>query len=149
METRPLRERLVHHVRRLLAPPPTSREELRRLLDGAGAGAVVIDTREARDFEAGHVPGAINLPNDGQFPVGVLRAVPDKERRVVLYSMNRGCPVAYSAARKMELLGYVNVSVYEDGHDGWQSASKRNESPAGAPSRDNAMSPPAAATDSC
>jgi hydroxyacylglutathione hydrolase len=51
-----------------LAPLPTlSPEEVERLAFGAGAEAIVLDTRPSNDFFAGHVPGSVHIALSGQY----------------------------------------------------------------------------------
>lgn len=72
-----------------------SPEELKHMLD-AGEDVQVVDIRPAREFRAGHIPGAENVPFD-EF----ARAVEDREwgDRVVV-----ACPVGQSSRRACRLL---------------------------------------------
>jgi hydroxyacylglutathione hydrolase len=57
-------ERVVslNRARTASAPPPPADLELSALLDEIAAGARVVDGRAPDAFDAGHLPGAINLP---------------------------------------------------------------------------------------
>ncbi len=76
---------------------------------------VVVDLRAAREFQGGHLPGAISVP------------LPELDRRfaeiptspmVVLYCR---CPLeeAATAYAFLEAKGYLNHVVLQDGLDGW------------------------------
>ena len=47
--------------------PEPERLDLEQLKEKLNAGAIVIDTRSAADFAAGHIPGTINIPEDNSF----------------------------------------------------------------------------------
>ena len=76
---------------------------------------VVVDLREAREFRAGHLPGAISVP------------IAELDRRyaeippspmVVLYCR---CPLdeAATAYAFLETKGYLNHVVLQEGYEGW------------------------------
>lgn len=80
------------------------------------SGALLVDVREVSEYEAGHIPGAINVP---------LRTVTDNldkipsDRQVFVY-----CKSGYRAgltASSLRMLGYDNVLVYPPGWNGWTS----------------------------
>jgi glyoxylase-like metal-dependent hydrolase (beta-lactamase superfamily II)/rhodanese-related sulfurtransferase len=47
--------------------PPLAGLTAEQVLDRQRAGAVVLDTRPAMQFGAGHIPGAVNIPLGGQY----------------------------------------------------------------------------------
>lgn len=49
-----------------------------------GAAGVIIDVREAHEFERGHLPGAVHL-SKGVLERDIEALVPDVQQRVVLY----------------------------------------------------------------
>lgn len=63
-------------ARDLLDIAPPAQLDLDRVLDEQAAGAVVIDTRTAADFAAGHLAGSINVGLDGRFAEYVGTVVP-------------------------------------------------------------------------
>ncbi|MBO4384925.1 MAG: rhodanese-like domain-containing protein [Clostridia bacterium] len=73
-------------------------------------GHIVLDVRRQDEFEAGHIPGAVCLPNEdiGTEPPAEL---PDLDQIILIYcrSGNR----SKQAARKLFDMGYTNV--YEFG----------------------------------
>jgi rhodanese-related sulfurtransferase len=85
--------------------------------------AVFVDARLIRDFEAGHVPGAINLPVDGspedhlQALGGVARGTP-----IVVYCQSAQCGFARRVASELVAAGYLDVRLFEGG---WRTWTKR------------------------
>lgn len=81
------------------------------------SGALLVDVREISEYEAGHIPGAINIP---------LRTVSDNldmiptDRQVFVY-----CKSGYRAGMtgsSLRMLGYDNVLIYPPGWNGWTEA---------------------------
>ena len=64
--------------------------------------AILIDVREANEFHAGHIPGAINVPLSGIEMISI-----PKYRQVFVYCL-RGTR-SRQAARKMKKMGYTKV----------------------------------------
>ncbi len=69
-------------------------------------GYIMLDVRRVDEFEAGHIPGAVNLPNEeiGNEEIAIL---PDKEQTIYIYcrSGNR----SKQAANKLNALGYKSI----------------------------------------
>lgn len=84
-------------------------------------GAVVIDVREPHEYEAGHVPGAINIPR-GMLEIKVPEheATKDAATPIRVYCGSGG-RAALSADRLQEL-GYTDVASIEGGFKGWCDA---------------------------
>ena len=85
--------------------------------------AALIDVREPEEFQAGHLPGAMNIPR------GVLEfrlsAMPELEARdlpLLIYCKTSGR--AALAARSLQEMGYLQVQSLAGGFDGWQAAGK-------------------------
>ena len=68
--------------------------------------ALILDVRTAEEFASGHIPGALNLPNEsiGSQDIPLL---PDKDQTILVYcrSGNR----SKQASRKLADLGYTRV----------------------------------------
>ena len=98
------------------------REELKRMLQEDDS-VVLIEVLGPKAFKGYHLPGAVNVPLDEDFAGAVREVVPDKDRPVVVYSMNSGCQASPKAARIMTgQLGYKNVFDYESGKEDWRAA---------------------------
>ena len=81
---------------------------------------LVVDARpKGRKYDAGHVPGAISLP-DSQFDklAGVLPV--DKSTALVFYCGGFKCKLSDNSARKAMAMGYTNVMTYQAGYPAWK-----------------------------
>jgi len=67
---------------------------------------IILDVRRADEFASGHIPGAINVPNEsiGEKPIPEL---PDKSQLILVYcrSGNR----SKQASAKLAAMGYTNI----------------------------------------
>jgi rhodanese-related sulfurtransferase len=84
-------------------------------------GAVLVDARSAREYAAGHVPGAISLPRDSapeQYAAFAQRFGPD--RPVVVYGGHRGDVNAFLTARKLlREYGFQATRFTNEGYQEW------------------------------
>ena len=69
-------------------------------------GAVVCDIRSPQEYNEGHLPGAILLPEYDIFR-NALKIFPNKQQEIILYCGTGSR--SYSALRKLQRLGYTNV----------------------------------------
>ena len=86
-------------------------------LIGAGTAPVIVDVRTRREYEAGHVPGALHVP----FYTLLVRQddIPGPRERVVVVYCEHG-PRAGVARFALRLSGFTDVR-YLDGHmSGWK-----------------------------
>ena len=101
------------------APPMTWAEAKTMLAD-----IVLVDARAKSDYEAGHIPGAISLPEastpeefqsfKSHYPVG---------RKIVVYCSSTSCPVSKRVADKlMAEHGYTSVWFMAGGYQEWQNS---------------------------
>ena len=110
-------DQLINHfltVKDSLEPLP--REEL---LSRVKQGLVtIIDVRPSSEYNAGHVPGAINMPLDqldnklGDF---------DSDREIIAYCRGPHCVLAFDAVEKLRKQGF-KASRLEDGFPEWKIA---------------------------
>lgn len=83
----------------------------------------IIDVREADEYAAGHLPGAVNLPRGLlEFRLSATPALEKRDLNVVLYCKTSGR--AALAANTMHSMGYLNVVSIDGGYDAWLSAGK-------------------------
>ena len=79
---------------------------------------VLIDVREASEYAAGYIEGAINVPLRSL--TSNMEALPAQDAEVVLYgSIGHRAALAMVA---MQLAGYGNVRSFTGGPAGWESA---------------------------
>ncbi|MDX5401442.1 MAG: rhodanese-like domain-containing protein [Rhodobacterales bacterium] len=76
--------------------------------------AVIVDTRDAAQFAAGHIPGAVNI--EWRAVPGRLDELP-QTGMVILYC-NTGT-LSAQAAFAARLLGRENVLMLQTGYEGW------------------------------
>lgn len=95
---------------------PLSREELlRRAKDGL---VTVLDVRPADEFQAGHLPGAMNIPLAG---LGKrLKELP-KDQEVIAYCRGAYCILSFEAVAHLRRKGY-KARRLEDGFPEWKAA---------------------------
>lgn len=79
--------------------------DLKSLADSHPEALQIVDVRDAEEFAAGHIPGAINCPLDiFASASGIL----DKQKKVVVYCNSGGR--SYGAYRKLMKLGYKDIA---------------------------------------
>ena len=80
-------------------------EEAKTIFETEG-DYIILDVRRADEFESGHIPNAVNVPNEiiGDTEIEEL---PDKEQLIYVYcrSGNR----SKQAAEKLVQMGYTNI----------------------------------------
>ena len=69
-------------------------------------GYIILDVRRPDEFAAGHIPNAINVPNES---IGTteIPELPDKDQLIMVYC--RSGRRSKEAAEKLVKLGYTNV----------------------------------------
>ena len=100
------------------------REELKKLLD-SGEKFFLVDVLPEEHFNEEHIKGAINVPYDSL--VQKARELFKKDDKIVLYCGSPTCNASMLAAKKLEALGYTNVSKYEGGLTSWKEAGYETE----------------------
>ncbi len=85
--------------------------------------AVLIDVREADEFAAGHLAGAILMPRGLlEFKLSAAPTLAARDLKVVLYCKTSGR--AALAAQSMQAMGYLNVQSIAGGFDAWVAEGK-------------------------
>jgi rhodanese-related sulfurtransferase len=92
--------------------------------DAALAAAdVLIDVREADEFAAGHLQGAVHIPRGLlEFKLSAMPALQARDLNVVLYCKTSGRAALSAVA--MQSMGYLNVTSLAGGYDAWVAAGK-------------------------
>ncbi len=67
---------------------------------------IILDVRTAQEYASGHIPGAVNIPNE-TIASEAIQQLPDKEQLILVYcrSGNR----SKQASEKLVNLGYTNI----------------------------------------
>jgi rhodanese-related sulfurtransferase/uncharacterized membrane protein/predicted DsbA family dithiol-disulfide isomerase len=101
--------------------------ETRQLLEAAPK-PLVVDVRPPKEYAAGRIPGAINMPADNF--VQEMSKLP-KDKTIVLYEGGQSsggdvCAASRAAGRVLLENGFSfeKVKVYQDGLAGWQKAGR-------------------------
>lgn len=72
----------------------------------------LVDTRSKEEFNKGHINGAINMPEDGDFKPAPLPL--ELDTQIIFYG-----PDCHDYISKTKGLGYKNLYIYEAGVEGW------------------------------
>lgn len=87
------------------------------------AADLLLDVREADEFQTGHIPGAINIPRGVlEFKLSNDPALCARELNIVLYCKTSGR--AALAACSLQAMGYRQVQSLAGGFDAWSAAGK-------------------------
>src|SRR5918992_1225700 len=93
-------------------------------------GAVLIDTRELQEWNAGHLEGATLVP-PAQVGERIEQVAPDKTKPVVVYCAAGARSMR--AALQMAAMGYQNVSSVAGGIGVWKQEGRPVELPSETP----------------
>ena len=69
-------------------------------------GYIILDVRRPDEFAAGHIPNAINVPNE-TIDTAEIPELPDKDQLVMVYC--RSGRRSKEASEKLVKLGYTNI----------------------------------------
>ncbi len=80
--------------------------------------ALILDVREAAEFQLGHLPQAINVPRGVlEFKVGNHPQLQDSSLPILIYCKNGGRSTL--AAYTLKQMGFSQVEMLSEGFDGW------------------------------
>jgi len=85
-------------------------------------GALFIDVRSDKDWNAGRIPDAVHLELKKVFSEETLGAEAGKGDPVVFYCNGENCLRSSDAAKKAVSWGYTNVYYFRDGFPAWKAA---------------------------
>ena len=84
---------------------------------------VLVDVREADEFAAGHMPGAVHISRGMlEFRFSGMPVLQARDLKIVLYCKTSGR--AALAAAALHEMGYLNVQSIAGGFDAWAAAGK-------------------------
>ncbi len=92
---------------------------------------LLLDLRGERDFDRGHIPGAVSLPVDRldrDLEATVAEYWPGADRArtpVVFYCYGPGCTRSRNGANLAAHHGFLKLEWFRDGVDGWKEAGER------------------------
>jgi len=97
---------------------------LTALLDG-NDDVLLVNTLNAGSFEKTRIPGAVNIPLDGEdFVARVEEEAGGKDQPVVVYCASQECNSSEKAAEKLENAGFTAVTDFAGGFKAWQQGSE-------------------------
>ena len=70
------------------------------------SGYIILDARRPDEYAEGHIPGAINIPNES-IGTAEIPELPDKSQLILVYC--RSGRRSKEASEKLVSLGYTNV----------------------------------------
>jgi rhodanese-related sulfurtransferase len=92
------------------------------------AADVLLDVREPDEFQAGHIPGALNIARGVlEFQLSNHPQLCDRDLNIVLYCKTSGR--AALAACALHAMGYLKVQSLAGGFDAWVAAGKAQATP--------------------
>jgi rhodanese-related sulfurtransferase len=99
--------------------------DVRKEMDKWNLGSKVlpVDSRGYADYQAGHLPGAINLGLTGvSGNQGDVNERLAKYSALIVYGNDPGTASARALAKKMMSTGYSNVKYFPEGLAAWEGA---------------------------
>jgi len=97
-----------------------------QLEERLGGSVLVVDVREAGEFEQGAIPGAVFIPR-GILEGGIDRMAIGPDTEIVLYCADGHRSVLAAAA--LEAMGYANVWSLDGGFTRWKTEGRHREVP--------------------
>ena len=87
------------------------------------AADLLVDVREADEYQNGHLAGAINIPRGLlEFKFSNDEALTPRDLNIVVYCKNSGR--AALSAQSLAQMGYLHVTSITGGIEAWQAAGK-------------------------
>lgn len=88
-----------------------------------------VDARAQHEFAASRIPGAVHLSPD-MFAMGApaTALALDRSLPIVVYCTGGQCESSLLVAIRLREMGYGQLSVYEDGFEGWTKAGQAVDS---------------------
>lgn len=84
--------------------------------------ALVVEVLDRPYYRKFHLPGAVNVPVDGDFEAGIRAHAPDLDRPIVVYCLDQACDASRRASARLLAMGYTRVYDYEGGKMDWKAA---------------------------
>ncbi len=96
-----------------------SMEEVQQRISRKDTGLVMLDVRAREAFQAGHLPGAINIPR-GELELRADRELPDPTARILTYCQVG--KISTLSAQSLRTLGYSRTVALDGGIEAWTLA---------------------------
>ena len=92
--------------------------EAKKLFDD---GAIFLDVRSNRDWEAGRIPGSKHLELKKVYNQESLAEIANPQQKLVIYCNSTGCSRSSKASAKAVGWNYKNIYYYRLGFPDWQT----------------------------
>lgn len=96
-----------------------SAADAKALFDG---GALFVDVRSDKDWNAGRIPGALHLELKSAFSEQALAAEADKNEAIVIYCNGESCLRSSKASELAVGWGFTKIQYFREGYPAWKSA---------------------------
>ena len=83
-------------------------EEAKKLMDSE-EGCIILDVRTRKEYDQGHIPGAVLIPNT-EIEAKAADLLPDKDQLILVYC--RSGRRSKLAAQSLADLGYTNIREF-------------------------------------
>lgn len=95
-------------------------------------GTVLVDARSHEEYSLGHIPGALNIPED-DFAASFAKVQPslEKARTIIVYCSGGSCSTSEIVAQMLRDKGGLPADklwIYSDGFPGWMRGKNKIES---------------------
>lgn len=116
--------------REALDPPLTERQRAAivsrdYVLAAIDRGTVIIDAREASEYDKGHIPGSISVPapKEGDpLDLEKVNSYAAADDELIVYCQGQDCQDSRNVFDLITQAGFRNVRLYADGWEDWQKA---------------------------
>ena len=85
-------------------------------------GVAFVDVRKDSDWEAGRIPGAVQLELKKVLSEDSLSAAVGKDQEVVIYCNGEKCMRSSKACEQAVAWGFAKVYYFRDGFPAWEAA---------------------------
>jgi len=86
--------------------------------------AVFLDARSIREYDTGHISGAIYMPAK-ELLKGIIepaKILPDTQAVLISYCDGGECVLSLDIVKELSAQGYQNLFVFGEGYPGWEAA---------------------------
>ncbi len=108
-------------------PPPPAEEEFQVLTAGEVLNkietgeAIVLDARSPAEFDAGHILGAANLPEEHfmEYYPEIAEPLP-RDFPIIVYCQGGLCDQSHTVLKQLEEFGFKELYLFKDGWEKWK-----------------------------